>query len=42
MRRYTADLKRPIQQTHEQKMAAVEELIDVLALGPCRNVKIGK
>ena len=39
---YTADLKRPINQSREQKQAAVEELIDLLALEGCRAVKIGK
>ena len=39
---YTAELKRPISQSREQKQAAVEELIDLLALDGCRSVKIGK
>lgn len=39
---YTAELKRPISQSIEQKQAAVEELIDLLALQGCRAVKIGK
>ena len=39
---YTAELKRPISQSREQKQAAVEELIDLLALQGCRAVKIGK
>ena len=39
---YTAELKRPISQSREQKQAAVEELIDLLALDGCRAVKIGK
>ncbi|EFN51572.1 hypothetical protein CHLNCDRAFT_140061 [Chlorella variabilis] len=38
---YTAELKRPISQSHDVKKAAVEELIDVLALEGCRNVLIG-
>ena len=42
MRMYTAELKRPISQSREQKQAAVEELIELLALQGCRAVKIGK
>lgn len=38
---YTAELKRPITQSHVEKKAAVDELIDVLALESCRNVLIG-
>jgi ABC-type multidrug transport system ATPase subunit len=38
---YTAELKRPISQSHAEKKSAVEELIDVLALEGCRNVLIG-
>lgn len=38
---YTADLKRPIEQSLEEKKSAVDELIRVLALEPCRNVRIG-
>ena len=41
-RRYTAELKRPRTQSLAVKKAAVEELIDVLALDGCRNVRIGK
>lgn len=40
--RYTADLKRPVSQSRADKQAAVDELIDVLALEPCRNVLIGR
>ena len=39
---YTAELKRPISHSRERKQAAVEELIDLLALDGCRAVKIGK
>ncbi|KAL4421764.1 hypothetical protein ABPG77_009747 [Micractinium sp. CCAP 211/92] len=38
---YTADLKRPVSQSRADKQAAVDELIDVLALEPCRDVLIG-
>ncbi|KAL4431462.1 hypothetical protein ABPG75_006718 [Micractinium tetrahymenae] len=38
---YTADLKRPMHQSRQDKQAAVDELIDVLALEPCRSVLIG-
>lgn len=38
---YTADLKRPVSQSVEEKRAAVEELLDVLGLQNCRNVRIG-
>lgn len=38
---YTAELKRPITQSHSHKKAAVDELIDLLALDGCRNVLIG-
>ena len=38
---YTAELKRPVQQPFAEKKAAVEELIDVLALESCRKVRIG-
>ena len=40
--RYTADLKRPRSQSPAAKKAAVDELIEVLALDGCRNVRIGK
>lgn len=39
---YTAELKRPMQQSRQVKKEAVEELIDRLALAPCRNVRIGR
>ena len=39
---YTAELKRPITVSLAAKKAAVEELLDVLGLETCRNVKIGK
>ena len=39
---YTAELKRPVDEPREEKQAAVEELIDVLGLAACRDVKIGK
>lgn len=39
---YTAELKRPITQSHSHKKAAVDELIDLLALDGCRNVLIGR
>lgn len=38
---YTAELKRPISQPAAEKQAAVEELLDVLALNTCRSVRIG-
>lgn len=38
---YTAELKRPVGQPREQKRAAVDELIEVLALEGCRTVRIG-
>lgn len=38
---YTAELKRPTSEPREEKQAAVEELLEVLALDGCRNVKIG-
>ncbi|KAL4428045.1 hypothetical protein ABPG75_002134 [Micractinium tetrahymenae] len=38
---YTAELKRPTSEPREEKQAAVEELLQVLALEGCRNVKIG-
>ena len=38
---YTAELKRPMSEPLESKKAAVEELLDALALTPCRDVKIG-
>ena len=38
---YTAELKRPISQPKAEKQAAVEELLGVLALAPCRGVRIG-
>ncbi|EFN50715.1 hypothetical protein CHLNCDRAFT_142571 [Chlorella variabilis] len=38
---YTAELKRPVDEPREEKQAAVEELIDVLGLAACRDVKIG-
>lgn len=38
---YTAELKRPINQTHAEKKSTVEDLLEVLALQPCRNVRIG-
>lgn len=38
---YTAELKRPRQIPLSEKQAAVEELLDKLALKPCRHVKIG-
>lgn len=41
-RRYTAELKRPRTQPWEAKKAAVDELIEVLALDGCRTVRIGK
>jgi ABC-type uncharacterized transport system YnjBCD ATPase subunit len=38
---YTAELKRPMSEPLDDKRAAVEELLDALALTPCRDVKIG-
>ena len=38
---YTAELKRPMSDSHESKVADVEELLQVLALDSCRNVLIG-
>jgi ATP-binding cassette, subfamily G (WHITE), member 2 len=38
---YTAELKRPTSEPLATKKAAVEELIEVLALRSCRTVKIG-
>ena len=38
---YTAELKRPISESHSTKKAAVEEILDVLALDTCRDVLIG-
>ena len=38
---YTAELKRPINQPKAQKKAAVDELLHVLALEGCRDVRIG-
>ena len=38
---YTAELKRPMQESKETKQNAVEELIDVLGLESCRSVRIG-
>ena len=38
---YTAELKRPLQESLDTKRAAVEELLDLLALGSCRAVRIG-
>ena len=38
---YTAELKRPVNEPQAKKLAAVEEVVDVLALEPCRKVKIG-
>eukprot|EP00879_Flechtneria_rotunda_P005742 GHRR01006043.1.p1 GENE.GHRR01006043.1~~GHRR01006043.1.p1 ORF type:complete len:547 (+),score=129.21 GHRR01006043.1:934-2574(+) len=38
---YTAELKRPMSEPLSQKKAAVEDLLDKLALTSCRSVKIG-
>eukprot|EP00775_Hariotina_reticulata_P005937 gene5937-6176_t len=38
---YTAELKRPLSEPLKAKQAAVEALMDKLALTSCRNVKIG-
>jgi hypothetical protein len=38
---YTAELKRPVAESRQEKQAAVEELLDVLGLVGCRDVKIG-
>lgn len=38
---YTAEMCRPRKEPMASKRAAVEEIIDVLALGSCRDVKIG-
>lgn len=38
---YTAELKRPLEQSKKEKKEAVEELIDVLGLESCRSVRIG-
>ena len=38
---YTAELKRPMSEPLASKKAAVEQLLDALALTPCRDVKIG-
>lgn len=38
---YTAELKRPVAESRQDKQAAVEELLDVLGLAGCRDVKIG-
>lgn len=39
---YTAEMKRPIEQSAEVKRAAVEDAISALALQSCRGVVIGK
>ena len=39
---YTAELKRPTSVPLATKKAAVEELLEVLALEDCRGVRIGK
>jgi ATP-binding cassette subfamily G (WHITE) protein 2 len=41
MMKYTADLKRPTTEPASQKAAAVEEILELLALKTCRNVRIG-
>ncbi|KAL4543234.1 hypothetical protein Ndes2526B_g03891 [Nannochloris sp. 'desiccata'] len=41
MMRYTADLKRPMSEPVAEKSAAVEEILELLALKTCRNVRIG-
>ena len=38
---YTADLKRPITESAATKAAAVEEILELLALKTCRKVRIG-
>ncbi len=38
---YTAELKRPMEESLDSKKAAVEAVLDALALLPCRDVKIG-
>lgn len=38
---YTADLKRPMEESKEKKKDAVDELIEVLALTTCKDVLIG-
>jgi len=38
---YTAELKRTISESRAEKKAAVEQLLDKLALTDCRGVKIG-
>lgn len=38
---YTAELKRPLSEPWAEKKSAVDELLKVLALEPCRHVKIG-
>jgi ATP-binding cassette, subfamily G (WHITE), member 2 len=38
---YTAELKRPISQSLEEKRSAVSELLNVLGLESCRSVRIG-
>jgi hypothetical protein len=38
---YTAEMKRPVAEPLESKKAAVDDLLDRLALTACRDVKIG-
>lgn len=38
---YTAELKRPVSEPLASKKAAVEAVMDALALLPCRDTKIG-
>ena len=38
---YTADLKRPMEESAESKKSAVDAVLEALALNPCRDVKIG-
>lgn len=38
---YTAELKRPVEQAQEERVAAVESTIRALGLESCRSVKIG-
>ena len=38
---YTAELKRPVSESLDSKHAAVEEILSLLALDTCRNVRIG-
>lgn len=38
---YTAELKRPMGEPYSSKEAAVDELLEKLALTPCKDVKIG-